>query len=186
VIVMLSTGQLCKGRRRDRGAALIVALILLLVMTLLGVTALNSSTMQGLMSASFQQQTSTLAGVENVLLAAERDVEDIVANGLGERTHFFDLLSDPPPGQFPAGDSGANWAVAAVLSEQVGALDIFGQFVIEYMGDFEVPGESIAEGGSFQDSRIHIFRVSARGTEQQRQGLRIVQTLYVTLRGPTD
>jgi type IV pilus assembly protein PilX len=186
VIVMTTVYANHRIPRRDKGAALIVALILLLVMTILGVTAMNSSTMQGFMSASFQQQTSTLAGVENVLLAAERDVEAIVAEGLGTRIHYRDLLADPPPAQFAAGKINEDWSAAATITEKIGALDIFGQFVIEYMGDFEVPGESIAEGGSFQDSRIHIFRISARGTEQQREGSRIVQTLYVTLRGPLD
>jgi type IV pilus assembly protein PilX len=174
------------GSRRQKGAALIVALVLLLVMTILGVTALSSSTMQGFMSASYQQQTVTLAGAENVLLAGERDVEDIVATGVDGRTHFFNLLEDPPPDQFPAGSFSADWAVAQIINQTIGVLDIDGQFVIEYMGEFEVPGESIAEGGGFEDSRIHVFRVSARGEETEREGLRVVQSLYVTLRGPAD
>lgn len=173
-----------KNLRRHSGAALIVALLLLLVMTILGVTAMSSSTMQSFMSASYQHQTTTLAGAENVLLAAERDVEDIVADGIDGRAHFFNLLDDPPPPEFPAGTFTADWAVAQVVNQTIGILDIFGQFVIEYLGEFEVPGESIAEGGGFADSRIHVFRVSARGEETEREGLRVVQSLYVTLRGP--
>lgn len=173
-------------RRAQRGAALIVALLLLLVMTILGVTAMNSSTMQGFMSASYQQQTSTLAGVENVLFQGERDVEAIVAGGVGTRTHYVNLLADPPPGQFAAGAFSTPWADAATVSEAIGEFSIFGQFMIEYMGEFEVPGESIAEGGAFEDSKIHIFRVTARGREPRREGLRIVQSLYVTLGAPSD
>jgi type IV pilus assembly protein PilX len=172
------------GLQRSRGAVLVVALILLLVMTILGVTALSSSTMQSFMSANYQQQTSTLAGVENVLLQGEFDVLDIVNNGVGVRTWYRDLLDDPPPPQFPAGSAAADWSSGANVAQTVGVFEIPGQFMIEYMGEFEVPGESIAEGGGLEDSKIHIFRVSARGAEQQRGGLRVVQSHYVTLRGP--
>ena len=172
-------------QRRQRGAALIVALLLLLVMTILGVTAMNSSTMQGFMSASYQQQTSTLAGVENVLFQGERDVEAIVTGSVGTRTHYRNLLTHPL-GSFEVADFSYDWAGAAAVSEAIGEFSILGQFMIEYMGEFEVPGESIAEGGSFEDSKIHIFRVTARGREPQREGLRIVQSLYVTLRAPSD
>jgi type IV pilus assembly protein PilX len=169
---------------RSRGAALIVALLLLLVMTILGVTALSSSTMQGFMSASYQQQTSTLAGVENVLLEGEFDVLDLVNNGVGVRPHFRNLMDEPPPAQFPAGSDTADWSIGFPVTQTIGPFQIPGQFVIEYLAEIEVPGESIAEGGGLEDSTVHVFRVSARGAEQQRGGLRVVQSLYVTLRGP--
>jgi type IV pilus assembly protein PilX len=178
--------------RRDRGAALIVALLLLLVMTILGVTTMNSSIMQGFMSASYQQQTSTLAGVENVVFAGERDVEAIVdpfgVIDVGDLPYFIDLTDPALAGTspwVPSDTSTANWSFAQTVAQTIGALDIFGQYRIEYMGEFEVPGESIAEGGGLEDSRIHIFRISARGAEEDGRGaLRVVQTLYVTLRGP--
>jgi type IV pilus assembly protein PilX len=162
-----------------------VALLLLLVMTILGVTALSSSTMQGFMSASYQQQTSTLAGVENVLLEGEFDVLDLVNNGVGIRPHFFNLMEESPPAQFPAGSANADWTtLGKAVSRTVGPFQIPGHFVVEYLAEIDVPGESIAEGGGLEDSTVHVFRVSARGTEQQRGGLRVVQSLYVTLRGP--
>lgn len=170
---------------RSRGAALVVALILLLVMTILGITALNSSTLQGFMSSAYQQQTSTLTGVENVLLEAEMDIEDIVTNGVGTRPHFINLLDGSA--EFSAGSGIADWEGIGAPADPIEAMGQFAfpsRFVIEYMGEFEVPGESIALGGGLADSRIHIFRVSARGIEQQRGGTRIVQSYYVTLRSP--
>jgi type IV pilus assembly protein PilX len=155
----------------QRGAALIVALILLLVMTLLGITAMNSSILQGFMSASYQEQTVRLTTAENILLAGEFDVEDLVANGVNDRAYYFDLKDDSAL-QFDAA-AATTWPNA---------------FVIEYMNAFQIPGESIAVGGSFEDSSIHIFRVSARSERDaaSRGGLRIVQSLYVTLTGPDE
>lgn len=162
---------------KQAGAALIVALLLLLVMTILGVTAMNSSILQGLMSASYQQQTVTLADAENILLQGEFDVEELVLNGVGARSegataYYFDLHADPSA-QFPASTLDVAWP---------------NPFVIEYMGEFEIPGESVVEGGGFEDSLVHIFRVSARRqlTENERGGQRIVQSLYVTLRSPNE
>jgi type IV pilus assembly protein PilX len=168
--------QIKDGGRSERGAALIVSLLLLLVLTILGVTAMNSSIMQGFMSSSYQQQARALAGAENILLRGERDIETRTAplgGGLRGLNYFIDLapipMPNPPPTQFPAQFLGTAWP---------------NDFVVEYMGQFNVPGESIAEGGGFADSRIFLYRVSARGTEVERGGLRIVQSYYVALRDP--
>jgi type IV pilus assembly protein PilX len=158
----------------QRGAALVVSLILLLVMTILGVTALNSSILQGFMSASYQEQTVRLATAENILLEGEFDVEDLVANGVltrGTDGYYFNLDANPGD-EFDAASLAEAWPAAS-------------NFVIEYMGEFEIPGESIAVGGGLEDSLIHVFRVSARSVPpDERGGLRIVQSLYVTLSGP--
>lgn len=178
------------GRHNEGGAALIVALLLLLVMTILGVTALNSSTLQGLMSSAYRQQTSVLAGAENILLAAERRIDDIVTDGLPVDTdwaYFIDLSMDPPPAEFPAGSSAEDWSEALeVAAQDIGAFEIPGRYMLEYIGEFEVPGESIAEGGGLEDSRIHIFRVSSQAEEQKGSAARIVQSYYVTLRSPNE
>jgi len=159
--------------KRERGAALIVALILLLVMTILGVTAMNSSILQGFMSTSYRQQTTTLATAENVLLDGELDVEDLVFNGVEsnpDRTDYYSNLVDSGA-IFAAADYDTAWA---------------NPFHIEYLGQRIVPGESVAVGGGLEDSVVHVFRVSAREIrgDNERGGLRIVQSLYVTLSGP--
>jgi type IV pilus assembly protein PilX len=160
---------------QQRGAALIVSLILLLVLTILGLTAMNSSILQGFMSASYQEQTVRLATAENILLEGEFDVEDLVENGVltrAEDGYYLNLITNPGPG-FAATDPSVYPAT---------------NFVIEYMGEFLIPGESVAEGGGLEDSLVHIFRVSARSQRpaEQRGGLRIVQSLYVTLRAPNE
>lgn len=164
-----------RAHRAQHGAALVVAMILLLVMTLLGVTVMNTSVLQGLMSSSYQEQTVRLATAETVLLQGEFDVEDLVANGVlnrGTDGYYFNLTVPPTPA-FPAAVFDQAWPAT--------------NYVIEYMGEFEIPGESIAEGGGLEDSMIHVFRVSARSARaDERGGLRIVQSLYVTLSGPNE
>ena len=158
--------------RQQRGAALIVSLILLLVMTILGVTAMNSSILQGFMSASYQEQTVRLATAENILLEGEFDVEELVENG---------VLTRAETGLYLNLTTGAEEFNAAKLSAYPDR-----NFMIEYMGEFLIPGESVTEGGGLEDSLVHIFRVSARSQRaaEERGGRRIVQSLYVTLRAP--
>ena len=161
--------------RDHRGAALVVALILLLVITILGVTAMNSSILQGFMSSAFQQQTRILASAENLLLEGERDVEDLVANGVGtERGDYYVNLVDNPDDVFEAAAYGTLWPETG--------------YFIEYLGQRIVPGESVAVGGGLEDSLVHVFRVSARETRtaEERGGTRIVQSLYLTLDGPDE
>lgn len=175
------------AKRIQQGAALIVSLILLIVMTLLGVTAMNSSILQNFMSANQQEQTQRLARAEDFLLEGEFEIEQLVVNGVGTTTCgglpccpngtcYRNLEADPtqafavnlPATPFPGGNTPEA-----------------GGYLIEYMGPFLVPGESVAEGGGFEDSLVHIFRVSARSVPgNERGGLRIVQSLYVTLDGP--
>jgi type IV pilus assembly protein PilX len=174
------------ARDTQRGAALIVSLILLLVMTLLGVAAMNSSILQGFMSASQQEQTTRLARAEDFLLEGEFEVEQLVVNGVGTTVCggvpccaagacYLNLDTNPGPG----------FNVNATATAFPGGNTAGGGYLIEYMGQFLVPGESVAEGGGLEDSLIHIFRVSARSVPgNERGGLRIVQSLYVTLDGP--
>ena len=159
----------------QQGAALVVALILLLVMTILGVTAMNSSILQGFMSNAFQQQTRTLALAENTLRAGELDVEDLVANGVGTgRDSYYANIVNNPGDAFPAAAYGTAWPIT--------------NYYIEYLGQRIVPGESVAIGGGLEDSLVHVFRVSARETrpDDERGGTRIVQSLYLTLDGPDE
>lgn len=161
--------------RAERGAALIVALVLLLVMTVLGVTALNSSILQGYMSSSYQQQTRTLATAENILRQGELEVESLVFTGVGATPppYFLNLVENPTT-PFAAGSFATTWPGE--------------QYFIEYLGQRIVPGESVAVGGGLADSLVHVFRVSARelSPSDERSSLRIVQSLYVTLDGPEE
>jgi type IV pilus assembly protein PilX len=172
--------------RTQQGAALIVSLILLLVMTLLGVAAMNSSILQGFMSASQQEQTTRLARAEDFLLEGEFEIEQLIVNGVGITgcggvpccpvgACYRNLEANPTQA----------FAVTSPATGFPGGNAAGGGYLIEYMGQFLVPGESVAEGGGFEDSLIHIFRVSARSVPgNERGGLRIVQSLYVSLDGP--
>lgn len=65
---------------RQTGAALFMALIFLLVLTVLGVFGMNLSRLENLMAGNTQYQTQALNNAEYILVAAEDDIKSIVGN----------------------------------------------------------------------------------------------------------
>ena len=75
-----------KPMPRQRGAALFMALIFLLILTILGVFGMNVSRLENLMAGNAQFQTTALNNAEYVLVRAERDlttIETDLYNGTG-------------------------------------------------------------------------------------------------------
>jgi type IV pilus assembly protein PilX len=166
-------------RRAQRGTALVVSLIMLLVLTIIGVAAMNSSIMQGLMSTSYQSQTTTLSGAEAVLREGELDVEALL--GAAKPAYYYDLVAEPPDDPLIVEDLLAQpWTFNANAFDD----DTFeGQYAIEYVGRFEVPGETVVLPGGVVGSYVYAFKVTAR-TGGDRGAQRTVQSVYVTLEAP--
>jgi Tfp pilus assembly protein PilX len=66
--------------RQQSGAALFMALIFLLVLTVLGVFGMNLSRLENLMAGNTQFQTQALNNAEYVLTAAENDIKTVAGN----------------------------------------------------------------------------------------------------------
>ena len=62
-----------KASRRQRGAALFMSLIFLLILTILGVFGMNISRMENLMAGNAQFQTSALNNAERASSTARND-----------------------------------------------------------------------------------------------------------------
>ncbi len=73
------------GARQQRGAVLIVSLIMLLVMTLLGVSSMKGSAMEEKMTRNLHDKNLAFQAAEAALRAAEQHIQDTV-NG----TNTFD------------------------------------------------------------------------------------------------
>jgi Tfp pilus assembly protein PilX len=62
--------------KKQHGAVLIFSLIMLLLMSLLGINAMQQNRLQFLMSSNSQLQTNTLSQAENLLVIAEKYLDD--------------------------------------------------------------------------------------------------------------
>ena len=66
-----------QGDRRERGAVLIVTLLFLVVLTMLGVTAMTSTTMEERMAGNTRDASLALQAAEAALRDARRDISGI-------------------------------------------------------------------------------------------------------------
>jgi len=88
-----------RGPRRERGAALAIALVILLILTLIGVTALLTTAFEGKMAGGTQE-------LNRALRAAEAGLETAISTGAS-----FNLTA-PQGGSLTSGDLGGYGATA--------------------------------------------------------------------------
>ncbi len=159
---------------KQRGFSLVVGLILLLAMTLIGITATRVARTELLLANNAQNAVEAFAAAENSSIEGERD---IVANYSGIPT--FNFSSDNTDGYYMAGELaavGIDWS--AIPHEGGGPGDDF-EYVIEYLGPAPGAGGSLAVGVGSAVQKRYIFQVTGRGTSS-RGSTRLVQTVFAT------
>lgn len=163
--------QVDDAMQRQRGAALVVALVFLLIMTVLGVTSMSSTTLQERMAGNLRDNNLAFQAAESAL----RDGEDVLqnatlpvfngSNGLlpvqeqGGQAHFWSTWSWGDNSQ--PGD-----AVAGVTTPR---------FVIEELPPLPAEGGSLRFGAL---PEVGFYRVTARGTGGTDDAVVILQTTY--------
>lgn len=145
---------------RQRGVALIVALILLLTMTLIGLTAMNTTTQEERMASNFRDRNLAFQAAE----AALREAEDILRNTPPPLNMVIGAVQEP-------GDAAAyDWANDA--EDYSGALAGLNEqpiYIIELVR---------AEGSDSMDfiDDQGLYRVTARGRGGSSDAEVVLQT----------
>ncbi len=169
------------GLASQRGVSLVVALVMLLVLTLIGVSSMNTAIVELKMAGSSQQQGVALNRADEMLRVGEDDVLAIVTDSTA-----FNFAADGD-GYYVIADDinvhGLDWETDGLNSVQ-GANDS-DSYVTEYMGAKPIPGESVKVGtdGRIIGGAVHSFRITSR-SEAGKSALRLVQSLYVTTSPP--
>lgn len=205
---MNRSNQYSRYLTRQRGAALFMALIFLLILTMLGVFGMNVSRMENLMAGNAQFQTTALNNAEYVLTRGERDLQALADAG-GVNPFLASDTSDQyycanddsclrttgdadDPGFDPAALA---WTFSSKQVElpDVGndgsdsdgdsnADDGTGQYIIVDAGYDNGTGECVTQQcrqDTLAGAQVHVFQVTARSTSS-RGARRIVQSAYVT------
>ncbi len=171
---------------RESGAVLIVSLLILLGMTLIGVSSMDSAVMELRMSSTMQQQVVAMNRAETTLLVAEVRIDTMTSDGV---TWNFDTSTD---GMYPnistidvsqADWSGFNAEEGPIYSDN--SVDDDDTYVIEYVGMQVIPGGSRSQNnyGFPIGGEVHTFRNTTRSASG-RSVVRIVQSVYVTVSAP--
>ena len=165
--------------RTQAGVTLVVSLIILVVLTLLGVTSMESTRTEVAMAGNLRESNLTFEAAEAGLRAAEAFVEATTsstdfndpANGL-----YAELDSDPDY------DLSATWASSQTASTSIAYLIEQPRFIINYLGDRSqnvVAAVNIGGYGSSQPGlTVSNFRITSRGAGQSGNSYRYLQTYY--------
>jgi len=169
------------GPASQRGVSLIVALVMLIVLTLIGVSSMNTAIVELKMAGSAQQQGIALNRANELLRVGEEDVLAIVTNPAA-----FDFTTTGDGYYFK--DDAINvhqidWAGQSL--DSIAGTNANDSYVTEYLGPMEIPGESIkvATDGRIVGGAVHTFRITSRSATG-KSALRLVQSIYVTSAPP--
>lgn len=157
---------------RQRGVALVVVLILLLVMTLLGLASVRGTLLEERMSANQFDRSLAFQAAEAALREAERVIAGkptIPASGCSDG-----VCAEPDPKEAPRWEdtsfAASNWKTVTISD----SLAVAPQYIIEDMGMAPEPGACPAagdvtvqaEGGCSAFSRR--YRITARSVAKDR------------------
>ncbi len=168
----MNTTITSKTRIRQQGAILVVSLLMLLVMTLLGITAVSTTTLEEKMASNnrqrqlaFQAASSALRDVETWLRTNISTVAQFETTFNGTPTELY-WVRQPTPGDavrvVPMDIYDGNaWAVGNSQQPATSVTNALNtpSYVIEYMGRIGEPPLDYTE----PDNRNYAFRVTAIG-----------------------
>ncbi len=160
---------------KQKGMAMFVSLIMLLLMSIIILHGARSSTLELLLGNNTQHTAQALMRAEGSVVAGERLIE---LNYIGAPT--VDFRANPADGFYGVGEIDVNavdWTT--YTTESVGTGDAFREYIIEYMGPVTSIGGSIAIGTGVTGNTFYLYRISGRGASS-RGGARVVQTIYAT------
>jgi type IV pilus assembly protein PilX len=168
------------------GAVLVISLIILLVMTILGITAMKTSNLELVMSTNIQEQVRAMVDAENTLADGENDVRTNFPGAYSYAWH-----NNTTDGLYAQNDP-ANLDLANSALEDVDWEDPDndgegyvagpnGRYAIEYMGNvLDTSAGASATIGTGTPKYHYVYRVTARGTTG-RGATRFVQSIFGVL-----
>lgn len=166
---------------RQRGAALIVALVMLLVLTLIAVTASRTSTLQERMAGNLRQSSLAFEAAEATLRVGEKWVEDqiggprpvaVTVSGCGSPPCEVLELDELDPLDYSATWDTSN--VHAYTEIPYGVAEAPEYFIEEQ----QVVRDSLNVGMSTDTSARHYYRISARAVGGTTSAESILRSSY--------
>ena len=161
------TLQTCAGQK---GVALVVCMIMLLILTLGAVTTMRLSNSQLIITNSFQNELEAFIDAENSIRLGERDLD---FNFAGAPALDFDLTDD---GYYSADTLPAyspDWDNITAESGGVSGA----QYVVEYIGPAPAAESSLALGAGSATTMQFVYRITGRG-DSSKGSVRLAQTIF--------
>lgn len=173
---------------RQRGVALVMALVFLLLLTILGIAALNTTSLEEKMANNVKDRNLAFQSAESALIVAENWVYAQIGkpvfpnNSIGLYTP---VTSDTVA--TPNWDS-VDWSGSSVVtypstpgqtvSGSLGKIQTQPKYIIEDMGETPESGGSLVTTSSYKSSGTTILRITGRGTGGTDAAVVMLQSTY--------
>jgi type IV pilus assembly protein PilX len=170
-------------RSRQRGVALFISLVLLLVLTIIGVSAVQTTSLEERMARNSHDSVLAFQSAE----AALREAENFLQTNVNTTATFTPagnngLWRAPDYGQTERWQqagiwSGANSVVAATPVQNVAEPP---RYIIEWVASVQRTENPALLGSSYATlfDRIEVFRITARGVGGSRNARVVLQSTY--------
>jgi len=169
--------------RPQRGAVLIVALVLLLVLTVLGTAGIQDTAMEERMAGNFRDHSAAMQAAESALRAGEIE--------LGSSTTFGSMTftAAGTSGRYdvelmthsvdPEGASN-NWATvdSGVLDISNTQIDADPEYYVEQLPEIALPGSDLVVGFQSTPPPVQFYRVTGKGYGISPNSEVILQSTY--------
>ncbi|SMF43189.1 type IV pilus assembly protein PilX [Alteromonadaceae bacterium Bs31] len=185
-----SSGSISK----QSGATLIIALIILVIMSMIGISNMQSSTMQERMASNNRQKNLALQAAESALRAAEGDLrvnvvktEDL-SKFDGSDGRYSAVNRSPGEAAVPLAidvNTVTAWDASGVAQE-LSTYKVSSKaprYVIEYLGrDVGASGRKVTEIGyvNTENTDPYVFRITAIGWGKDENIYAVVESTYRT------
>lgn len=164
--------------RHQHGAVLITSIILLLIMTLIGLTGMQVTTLEEKMAGNMRDRNLAFQSAESALRAAETVLSQATlptfyndgTNGLYTQSSTASILSNLT-------DS-ASWAAANKVTytgANLANIAASPEYIIQQLPSVDGGGSSL-DGSAF--STTDFFQITARGTGGTTSAVVVVQSVY--------
>lgn len=169
--------------KNQRGSILIVSLMILVVLTMIGVSSMTSSSLQERMAGNFRDRQIAFQAAEMALAYAEEFArQNVNAASFFNNTNGYYEAYNGPTNLTAFNDSWWTNTASQVLPTAIDQVRTQPRFVIEYRGDIgQEEGTSINLGGYGESSGSGIianFRVTVRATGLSDKTVVVLQSNY--------
>ncbi len=167
------------NHNRQAGVTLVVSLVLLIAMTLLGVTSIQTTRTEIAMAGNLREAGLTFNAAEAGLRFGESFVEDSISTT---------VYADATIGLYAEADEDPDytdytiWAASQDAAFSLAYVAEDPKFIIRYLGDRSQNEAAKVNIGGYGTAQLGItvsnFRITARGTGQSGNARRFVQSYY--------
>ncbi|XOV82162.1 MAG: PilX N-terminal domain-containing pilus assembly protein [bacterium] len=167
--------------QRQHGVALFISLVLLLVLTIIGVSSVQTTSLEVRMSRNEHDTLLAFQAAESALRDAEAQLLAITSTAPFDDTNgLYDVV---PLGEAENWEAAATWTgTNSVLADAVEGTAAPSRYIVEYIGpvlrDENAHQQEDPYSGAATVDRVEMFRITARGVGGTPNAQVLLQTTF--------